>query len=138
VKEGRTLLGQAEYAPVIGSLKPLYGRWAAEWLKDSHLLHHFASFVRKPACRDIILSASKWIYHAVVSYSSDDWRGYKPGDIESALCSVLRLCWESHRHAVTTEKDPRDAFLGILSLLANRQCPAALDLRDEVLRSTGS
>lgn len=64
-------------------------------------------------------------------------QGFREGELESLVGEVLQVCWGKHRNAVVAHQELRECFLEMLAILANRQSSAALELRDEVLRTVG-
>jgi hypothetical protein len=132
---GSERIGRAEFAEPLASMVDLYERWAAIWLGDWYVLEHFAAFLTRPGARDLVCPAIQWIRKAVAEYGDYDWRGFREGEIESRVAEVLWTCWSQHRVALQNVRPLRDGFLELLAILANRLCPSAMELRDEVSRS---
>jgi len=132
---GSERIGREEFAGPLGSMVDLYQRWATIWLSSGRVMRHFASFLTKPGAKALVCPAIHWIREAVVEYDDYNWRGFRSGEVESSIADVLWTCWSQHRDAVQSDNALRDAFLELLTVLANRLCPSAMELRDEVLRS---
>lgn len=132
---GLERVGREEFATPISSMLNLYEQWAKNWLGQWYVMRYFVVFLTKPAARDIVCPAVKWICSAVEEYEDYDWRGFNEGDLESLITDALRTCWLQHRQTVQRNDDLRTAFIDLLTILTNRLCPSAMELRDEVLRS---
>ena len=128
-------VGREEFALPLGTMLDLYERWAPLWLGDWQVMRKFAVFLTKPGAMELVCPAIPWIRQAVGAYSDYEWRGFHSGDLESRIAEVLWTCWLQHRVAVQRDEVLRRAFLELMTILANRLCPSAMELRDEVLRS---
>ena len=132
---GSERVGREEFAEPIGSMLDLYERWASDWLKRWHILRYLPAFLAKSGARDLVCPAIHWIGSAVEEYDDYDWRGLRQGELEFLITGALRTCWLQHRKSVRDDGTLREAFLRLLTILTNRLCPSAMELRDEVVRS---
>ncbi|MBC7816538.1 MAG: hypothetical protein IAG10_06600, partial [Planctomycetaceae bacterium] len=133
---GRTAIGDDErFAPLIRDMIPLFERAATKWLSKSDVAEHFASFLICPAAIHLIVPGIQWLWPVVREFDHRDWRR---SHIEAHLMAALRTAWRIHSEPITRDAGMRDAFLGILNILASRQNHEALDLRDRVLSTTGA
>ena len=87
----------------------------------------------KPAGRPLLTEGLKWIYAGIGRAGHRHWDTHRLGE---TLAMVARTCWDDHRTEIERDGDLKTSFLGVLGILAERQEPQGLELRDEVSRAT--
>lgn len=131
---GATSIRDGKYAGDIRSLMPLYEVFAARWLDCASVAARFAGFLVTAGGRQLLTAGMPWLHHAAVDYHEYSWTSE---GLEDKFAGVLRACWLYYADELRTDEELRRVFLDFLALLVQRQCGAALHLRDSVLESLG-
>ena len=132
---GVTLADDATNAPHLEVMIPLYERWATEWLADDRACFAFARFVQRPAAHCLLIPAIVALSNAAREISEYRWDS---SDVGSAVAAACSCCWQHCQRELNADQSVRRSFLDLLRILAERQVPEGLQLRDEVLRSVSS
>lgn len=129
-----TSLDEGQYPALIAQLKDQYEQFAIRWLRNSHVASRFAAFLGRPAGTCLRGDGVRWLNDAIHQYDVYHWRDHTLGE---NLAEALRVFWQQDAATVQREPDVKEAFLGLLGSLMQRQNAAAYQLRDEVIRSIG-
>ncbi len=126
---------EASYACAVADLRPLYEKWARNWVRDWMVMSNFLLFLARPIGRELRCYALPWIEEAVTKYTKYDWRGMGEGRLENSLAALLWICWQEHYEVLLSNTATRACFFSLLNTLVARQCPSALALKDKVAAS---
>jgi hypothetical protein len=124
------------YGRSLGTLEPLYRRWALGGSLDSpYQARHFARFLVLPASRELLAIGAGWLGGGVVK-----WRALAAGDrsraeLCEALIPVLRVTWETARGRVQADPALLRAFQDLLAWAVVGGTPEALELEEQVRRT---
>lgn len=127
------ILENNEFGVVIDSLAPRYDLWRQHYLKGENSIAGFCRFLKYPAAKNLRLRGLLWVKEAIENekhYSSI----YK--HMENALMNFISELWTEHRYDIQSDSTLKNAFLYILTWLAQGQNASALELQDEFARSS--
>jgi len=132
---GITVLGDAKYRDLVGSMAPTFERWGQRWLKYGSAAGWFAYFLRTESGEALLPQGVKQLAAAVDSLPDREWQHH---DLGWLFTEVLALCWKHRQKAVEKDAGLREAFLHLLAVLCARQIPEALYLRNKVSEILGA
>jgi hypothetical protein len=127
-----------ERAPLAEALAPYLQRWATDHQLDADDLVALASFLSLPAARSSRLDGLVWIDEAVRDRGDRVWTEHLIGDVssssrvEAAVGQLLVKTWSTDRTDLLRHDKALGAFQWLLSTLASRRLPIALELSQQV------
>jgi hypothetical protein len=113
-------------------LLPLYARWASRFLSSPEAISSLAAFLQQPAAREFRAPGLVWLREPVKRLSDAGWTRHR---LDDRLASLLLLCWADSNGRLAAQPDSGAAFRALLSALVERGTAAALELRDQIIRS---
>lgn len=132
---GISILGDAKYINLIGTMAVAFDGWAGRWLKHGSAAGWFAYFLRTESGQVLLRQGVKRLAAAAASLPDREWQHH---DLGPLFTEVLSLCWKHNQKDVEKDATLRDAFLGLLTVLCARQIPEALHLRSKVSEILGA
>jgi hypothetical protein len=129
-----SILGQAEYRPVVVAMAATFEDWGNRWLGYPSIAQWYANFLTTDSGEVLLAQGIRQLAAAMKSFDEDGWKRY---DLGSLLTGTLSLAWTKLRKEIEVVADLREAFLEILTALCARQVPEALNLRNKVTDALG-
>ena len=127
-----SVLGQAKYQGVVGSMAPVFETWASQWLRHASAAGWFAHFLQTESGQVLLSMGIKQLAGVVGGFEERDWHDHGLG---GQFTDALAACWKHRRHEVESHTYVREAFLHILTELCARQIPEALHFRDKATQA---
>jgi hypothetical protein len=123
------VLGQAEYNSVVTAMRPMFERWAKEWLGFESVAAWFCRFLVTESGRILLPWGLTQLADRLSSFEQREFQQHHLGDF---LTDVLDASWKHLRNNIENQPPLRAAFLRILTDLCAKQVPGALQLRSKV------
>ncbi len=120
------------FASLLPAHRALLDQTAARWFGWGRVAKGFARSVVRPAYAQMLASGVRWLHRAAA-----DERFWDESGLEDALVHVLAECWRRSRGEIANDRELREAFNGLLTLLASRGNHAAMALREQIVNSIG-
>ncbi len=131
---GPYILQEERFTPYITKLEDQYVRWASRWLPDPEVVQGFAVLLAWRSFSGLRRKGFQLIAESVPEFHERHWRDHY--HIDSALLNLLELDWRENNRALIQDSTARGHFTTILKALTDRQIPRALELQDQVVRTT--
>jgi len=126
------VLGQAQYNSVIAAMRPMFERWAKQWLGFESVAAWFCRFLVTESGRILLPWGLTQLADRLSSFEQREWQQHHLGDF---LTDVLDASWKSVRNDIENQPPLRAAFLRLLTDLCAKQVPSALQLRSKCPKS---
>ena len=123
------VLGQSAYTPIVVAMRPMFERWAKDWLGFVSVAARFCKFLVTESGRTLLPWALTQLADRISSYDEGEWQRHQFSDF---LTDVLAASWKFLANEIQNQTALHEAFLRILTSLCAKQHPAALQLRSKV------
>jgi hypothetical protein len=131
-EEWRTLLGliplvrwPAGLQPLVASLGERWGRWAASHVGNDDNAAALATFLTKPAARDLTLAGLPWLARPLAYAPASDtyW-----DDVAESIAHLLAYAWQQAGPQLRQQPLVFESFKALLAMLVTRQHQLGLEL----------
>jgi hypothetical protein len=129
-----TLWSNAD-SPYLKYHREKYARWAFFALDAKWNLEKFCIFLQNSATTEIRLEAVIWAHQAMATGAA-----YLFGEerLHEVILKMCHVTWHQQSKEVISNRNSRDALLGIVSLLTNWHVSGSVELRTIIEEATGS